>query len=89
MDLFREWDYDSTGTISKAEFRKAMPVLDLHVPKEEMDRLFDSWDQNGSGSITMDELHAQLRRRVEIDPSLQPGAAGEIEVGIDQKYPLR
>ena len=41
IDLFREWDDDGSGTVSKAEFRKAMPMLGLSVPSSEMDSLFD------------------------------------------------
>ena len=33
IDLFREWDEDGDGTVSKKEFRKAMPLLGLEVPK--------------------------------------------------------
>ena len=31
IDLFREWDEDGDGTVSKKEFRKAMPLLGLEV----------------------------------------------------------
>ena len=27
IDLFREWDEDGDGSVSKKEFRKAMPML--------------------------------------------------------------
>ena len=42
--------------MSKKEFRKAMPMLGLEVPKKEIDALFDSWDPDGSGSLTLKEL---------------------------------
>ena len=48
IDLFREWDEDGDGTVSKKEFRKAMPLLGLDVPKKEIDALFDEWDPDGS-----------------------------------------
>ena len=31
IDLFREWDDDNSGTVSKQEFRKAMALLGLEV----------------------------------------------------------
>ena len=37
IDLFREWDEDGDGTVSKKEFRKALPALGLKVPREEAD----------------------------------------------------
>ena len=33
IDLFREWDDDGSGEISKREFREAMPRLGLEVPR--------------------------------------------------------
>ena len=31
IDLFREWDEDGDGVVSKKEFRRAMPMLGLQV----------------------------------------------------------
>merc|ERR1740133_899303 len=42
IDLFREWDEDGDGTVSKKEFRKAMPMLGLEVSKQDINALFDS-----------------------------------------------
>ena len=89
IDLFREWDDDNSGTVSRAEFHKAMPMMGLDVPKEEVDKLFDEWDPDKSGVLEIKELHSLFKRRVELDPSLMPGGAGEIELGIDQKHALR
>ena len=35
IDLFREWDEDGDGTVSKKEFRKALPMLGIQVAKQE------------------------------------------------------
>ena len=32
IDLFREWDEDGDGTVSKKEFRKAIVHLGLEAP---------------------------------------------------------
>merc|ERR1719272_1223165 len=60
IDLFREWDEDGDGRVSKKEFRRALPLLGLQVPREEVDALFDSWDPDGSGSLVMAELRERL-----------------------------
>ena len=39
IDLFREWDEDGDGTVSKLEFRKAMPMIGLDVPLDEIDKV--------------------------------------------------
>ena len=62
VDLFREWDEDQSGTVSKKEFRKAMPHLGLEVPKEAIDELFDTIDPDGSGQLSFKELQKALRR---------------------------
>ena len=69
IDLFREWDQDGDGNVSKKEFRKAMPKLGFDVPAKDVDVLFDSFDPDGSGSIDFTELKKMLR-----PPPPQPAA---------------
>ena len=80
IDLFRQWDEDESGTVSKKEFRRAMPLLGLDVAKKEIDRLFDSWDPDRSGEISLQELNKQLRRggEIKLDKKMLAGGAGEI-----------
>ena len=62
VDLFREWDEDGDGTVSKKEFRKAIPLIVQDVPKAAVDQLFDDWDPDKSGMISLAELIKKLRR---------------------------
>jgi len=62
MDLFREWDADGDGEVSKDEFRKAMPMLGLDYPMTAMDALFDSFDKDGGGTIDFKEIQKMMRR---------------------------
>ena len=61
LDLFRQWDADGDGEVSKKEFRKAMPAIGLDVSVQEVDALFDSWDQDGGGVLNFKELSKVLR----------------------------
>ena len=62
IDLFREWDDDGNGTVSKREFRLALPMLGLvGCPANVADELFDSFDKDGGGSVDYDELSRALR----------------------------
>eukprot|EP00966_Prymnesium_polylepis_P141487 3267500-Prymnesium_polylepis.1 len=36
IDLFREWDEDGNGAVDKFEFRRALPLLGLHAPQEQV-----------------------------------------------------
>jgi Ca2+-binding EF-hand superfamily protein len=56
LDLFRSWDADGDGEISRVEFHKAMPLLGLDVPKKAVDELFDLWDKDGGGSLAYKEM---------------------------------
>ena len=49
LDLFREWDANGDGQVSKKEFRKAMPLLGIDLPVKAIDELFDQHDPDKSG----------------------------------------
>ena len=85
----REWDDDNSGSVARDEFAKALPMLGLEASVEQINAIFDEWDRDKSGTLEIRELNSLLRRRVELDPSLLPGAAGEIELKTDQKYAVR
>ena len=93
IDLFREWDEDGDGTVSKKEFRVAMPLLGLKgIPIKAIDALFDEWDPDHSGQLNLKELTKVLRRRGEIEMSgelLEAGGGGEIATNADNKLALR
>jgi len=61
LDLFREWDANGDGEISKKEFRQAMPKLGFEVPVKVIDELFDTADPDGSGVMDLKELQKMLR----------------------------
>ena len=53
IDLFRDWDEDGNGVVTRREFARAMPLIGLHASKAEVFALFDSWDVDGTGSINL------------------------------------
>ena len=95
LTLFREWDDDSSQTISKREFRRALPVLGLSVEPADADALFEAFDTDGSGEIDYNELAKQLRpgmaalQGVELDEALKDGAMGEIELEAKNRLAVR
>ena len=91
LDIFKDWDDDENGMVSKTEFRKALPMLGLKVERSIAEELFDSFDNDKSGEIDYKELNQHLRSGadVELDAALQDGAAGEIEVGAKNAIDLR
>ena len=91
IDLFREWDDDGTGSVSRDEFRKAMKALGLSVSRKQLDELFDAWDPDKSGQLEIRELEKLLRRgsSIALDASLQPGGAGEIALESKNQTAIR
>jgi len=69
IDLFREWDTDGDGKVSKKEFRRAMPMLGFDVPVADIDKLFDANDPDGSGEMDFKELKQMLKSRTGATPS--------------------
>ena len=60
VDLFTAMDYNSDGLIARHEFHSAMRTLGLTVSSDCIDDLFNSWDKDGSGSLTLKEVSAVL-----------------------------
>jgi len=77
MDLFRSWDADGDGEVTRAEFHKAMKALGLEVPKKDVDLLFDEWDKGGDGAIGFKELQKILSSTRPTSPKTQVQEAGK------------
>lgn len=52
LDLFRSWDNNNDGIVTRAEFHKAMRELGLEVPKTAIDAIFSKWDDDDSGILS-------------------------------------
>lgn len=61
LDLFRSWDDNFDGVITRVEFHEALRILGLDVEEETIDIIFTQWDRDASGCITLDELTKILR----------------------------
>jgi len=60
IDIFREWDEDGDGLVSKKEFRNAVSALGYQAPREDVDAVFSLFDEDGSGMIEYGELKRAL-----------------------------
>ena len=88
IDMFREWDINNDGQVSKEEFRRAMPLLGLDVPTSEVDRLFDEFDKDGGGEIGMGEMNKLLRRTAAVQPTVTASPAERPASGSRQRPSL-
>eukprot|EP00908_Phaeocystis_cordata_P014396 Transcript_25495.p1 GENE.Transcript_25495~~Transcript_25495.p1 ORF type:complete len:636 (+),score=211.77 Transcript_25495:3-1910(+) len=66
IDVFHEWDEDGSGTIDRREFRRALPLLGIHLDKQTADALFDSFDIDGDGELDFRELHKRLKGSAQV-----------------------
>jgi hypothetical protein len=64
ISLFKKWDIDGDGRISRSEFIRGLPRLnmDLRFDAKDADELFSDLDRDGSGWINYKELDNELRR---------------------------
>lgn len=65
IDLFREWDDDHNGSIDNAEFYRAMAQLGLTSERSHANELFNTFDVDGDGIITLSEMDMALRPQPE------------------------
>ena len=76
VDLFREWDANNDGRISRKEFREAvMQRLKLDLTAQEVDSIFSRCDPDGSGEVSFKELKVILapsRRTLSANFGAQP-----------------
>ena len=83
IDLFRAWDVDSSGTVTRKEFHSAMKKLGFNAPKLAINNLFDEWDIIDDGKIKLGELQKIL---LSADASLRPqkssGVMGDATGGV-------
>ena len=61
-ELMDAWDTDKNGLVSKKEFRQACTAMGLLFPREVVDTLFDSFDEDLSGNLSHNELVMKARR---------------------------
>jgi len=61
LDVFRTWDHDDGGTISRKEFAEAMVRLGVKTTKVEMSKLFNQLDPDRSGEINYRELYWAIK----------------------------
>jgi Ca2+-binding EF-hand superfamily protein len=69
IDLFRQFDDDSSGLLDASEFAKAMRELGMtDAPPEAIAAVFASFDHDESGTIEYRELHAIMKRSLQDRP---------------------
>jgi Ca2+-binding EF-hand superfamily protein len=67
VDLFRAWDEDSSGTVDKKEFHKAVRSLGFDIEQVHTDAVFDALDEDKSGALEYKELNVMLRKDAAVD----------------------
>jgi Ca2+-binding EF-hand superfamily protein len=72
-ELFKCWDYNNDGKVSKKEFFVALPAMGFELSTKAMEDLFEALDQDssglGNGELVFSELDKRLRRVRQKSPS--------------------
>ena len=64
-ELVAKWDTDNDKSVSKKEFREHVAELGVVGTREEVDALFDTYDDDGGGSLDLEELKPTLNKLIE------------------------
>jgi len=73
-ELFKAWDFNMDGMVSKKEFLVALPAMGFELSSSALEDLYDVLDEDGGGEIRYSELDKKLRRLRARSPS--PGPDG-------------
>jgi len=69
VDMFRTFDRNGDGSISKREFRAALPFLGFdNRDTAAIDAIFDEMDVDRSGGVEYSEMSSMMRRRLNSAP---------------------
>lgn len=87
--LFRVFDEDKSGALSFYEFAQANNVTDLNTPEDKLNWIFTAFDQDGGGSIDVDEIRdivVGLFRLagIEEDDDLLTACVADVRDAVDQ-----
>jgi hypothetical protein len=83
IEMFRTWDVDQNGMLSKQEFRHGIVRLYADAPLHEVNGLFNALDVNGNGKLSVDELAEWMH--VVHDASLANKKAGKQSPQIKER----
>ena len=64
-DLMGKWDKDGDGSVSKDEFRVNVSAMGVQSSVAEVDALFDQYDDDGGGSLDLNELKPTLKKLID------------------------
>jgi len=90
IDLFKKWDTDGDGMLTKEEFKVAIKnqLGFSSMRPSELDALFTAFDADGSGEISFREMHKMLRVADPVDRKPR-AAAPPVELVDLQKMRLQ
>ena len=60
LEFFRKIDTSGDGAVNRGEFRAAMTLMGLELPRADVDALFKDWDPDNDGALryTSEQLGA-------------------------------
>ena len=60
-ELFRAWDEDGDGYVSKREFRRGLQLFGLRADTSECNKLYNKFDKDGDDRVEYRELYKMIR----------------------------
>lgn len=82
IDVFRKWDLDTSGGLSRKEFCRALQLVIEGTTREAAGALFDTFDVDKSGVVDYSELDRQLRQMNHRGAPQRPASASSKAAGV-------
>lgn len=61
IDWLRTWDSNGDNVVSFEEFKHHVAAMEIEADESELSRVFRGLDENGSGTLELNELRAALK----------------------------
>ena len=87
--IIREVDSNENGDIDYTEFLKACMNQKKNLSKENLEKAFSVFDQDGSGEITLSEIIGLLGEKNEVNMSVWEGFIKEVDSNGDGKIDFK
>ena len=93
-DLLKEWDSNDDGRVDRKEFADGLIKMGIKATRQDFNTLFDSWDNDGGGSLDARELARALKsndtvhsikEQTKKKKQLQPQGAGRSGAGVPRR----
>ena len=85
-DLLKEWDSNDDGRVDRKEFADGLIKMGIKATRQDFNTLFDSWDNDGGGSLDARELARALKSNDTVHSIKVLGRQAQVAIGTSADF---